>query len=216
MLSNFNFLLFIAILSLFFASCQPNNNTTISSCDYFPYSTNGSELVYVTTNNNGTDTITETVSGDTIIDGYTCKIISQIITGNSPSSNRYYSYCGPSGYMQRDFFIPGYNVVVDSFVYLKDNLSAGDMWVNTFSGTFNNFNVTVDYENFYENTQPTRVVNGETFSNVIQIRVDLYTTIAGFGGRQLSGSFNYYFAEGVGLIENSINNTKIISYSILP
>lgn len=216
MLFNLKFLSFVATLSILFASCQPNNNNPIASCDYFPYNTNGSEFIYTTTNNNGTDTITETVLGDTTINGYACKIIEQTTTASSSNPSRYYSYCGPSGYMQRNFFIPGYNVVVDSLVYLKDNLSAGDMWVNTFSGTFNNFNVTVDYENFYENIEPTRVVNGETFNNVIQIRLDLYTTISSFGGRQFSGSFNYYFAEGVGLIENSANNTKLISYTIAP
>ena len=172
--------------------------------------------MYTTTDaNNLTDTITETVIGDTIIDGYSCKILERVTT-NTPSPSRSHSYCGPGGYMFRDFFIPGYNIVLDSLVYLKDNLNAGDMWLNTFTGTVNTFMVTADYENFYENTQTTRVVNGETFNNVIQIRLDLYTTIAGFGGRQLSGSYNYYFAEGVGLIENDLNNTKLISYTILP
>jgi hypothetical protein len=173
--------------------------------------------VYTTTDaNNLTDTITETVISDTIIDGYSCKILERVVTGNASSTDRYYSYCGPGGYMQRDFFIPGYNVVLDSLVYLKDDLNAGDMWSNTFNGTFNNLMVTADYENFYVNTQTTRVVNGETFNNVIQTRVDLYTEITGFGGRQLTGSYNYYFAEGVGLIENDINNTKIVSYNIIP
>ncbi len=217
MLSKLRFFLFAATISLLFASCQQNNNNApISSCSYSAYGTDGSEFVYTTTNNNGTDTITETVIGDTIIDSYNCKIVKRVARNSTPSTIYLYLYCGPSGYMHRDFFVPGYNVTVDSMVYLKDNLSPGDMWSNTFTGTFNNFTVTVEYENFYETTQTTRVVNGQTFNNVIQIRTDLYTTIAGFGGRQLVGSYNYYFGEGVGLIETDLQNTKILSYTIVP
>ncbi|BDS12255.1 hypothetical protein [Aureispira anguillae] len=202
----------IVIISFLFGSCQQQNTTTPPPCSYSAYTT-GSEFLYSVTSSTAVDTIREYVVGDSIVDGYSCQVIQRTTTADS-SITTYLAYCGNGNYMHKNLLIPGYGVTVDSLVYLKDNLSAGDSWTNTFSGTFGGFSVVVDYENHYIATEATRVVNGETFNNVIQIRVDLYSTV--FNVRQSTGSFNYYFAEGVGLIENDVNQTKLIDYTIVP
>lgn len=213
MLSKIHIFTLLALVGLFLASCQPNTPTPSPTCTYFPY-TIGSEFVYGTTQANGTvDTTKEEVIGDTIINGYTCKILRH--TSNSTANSRLsFANCNNGHYMQRNLFIPGYNVVVDSFVYLKDNLAAGDTWTNSFAGSFNGISVDVEYENHYVGTSATRVVNGQTFNNVINIRVDLYVTTLSL--RQQVGTYNYYFAEGVGFIETDFNKIKIISYTIVP
>lgn len=211
MKAKFNFLFLFAITAFFIASCQQNNTVTPppSSCSYAPYS-NGSEFVHIQSNG---DTSTTVVTGDTVINGAACKILSQTFSSGNQGGVVYH-YCGGGSYMYRNLYVPQYNIVVDSLVYLKDNLSVGDTWTASFSGVFNTIPITAEYEYSCVATGLTRTVSSQTFNNVVHVRSDAYATTLGI--RKMIATTNYYFAEGVGVIETDVSGHKIVSYNIVP
>lgn len=205
-------LFFIALLGLFFGACQqqpitPTPTPAANICDYAPFST-GSVFKYVVPSG---DTITDRVLGDTVVNGYYCKLLSQ--TANNQTTKAVY-YCGNGFYMHRNFYVPGYNVVVDSLIYLKDNVTANTSWMNSFSGSFNGFSVLVEYEETYVGLAATRVVNGVTFNDVIERQQKVYMTL--LGTRTLTGTYSYWYGKNVGLIETTLNGARIVSYNIVP
>ena len=206
------------LLVILFGSCQKNdpippsnnpvNNNSDSTCNYFAYTT-GSTFNYSMPNG----TIMETVLGDTVINGVTCKKVLHNTTDNGLSqSTLLFPSCSNGVYSYKNFFIPSLNIVIDELIYLRENVSPGTQWSNSF---FNATGTSIEYRYSYAGEEPSKTINNKTFLNVKVVNLSIYANYS--GTPVFVGSSTSFYAEGVGLIQNTSSNSNIYitSYNIL-
>jgi hypothetical protein len=185
-----NFYLILIVLSLFlFTNCKKSAGKTE---DYSPL-TEGSSWTYTSTGG-VTNKLTAT-NKDTLALGHTYRILK--------SSNGTNVYLGKNG---NEYYRLGYLSVIGmndiEELYLKDNEAVNATW--KLNQTFSypgiplplaaTFNYTIKAKGI------SRTVSGKNFGNVIQVRLDI--SIAGFNNL---GGGDFYYALGVGMIENTIS-----------
>lgn len=182
--------------------------TGITSSNSYQPTTNGSKWVYASTTQ-GEITVTmngnhSTIGGRTYAD---YDAVSQIaINGTSPG----YFYYNNHLYINRhDSFL---NLGVDDEPYLNDNVQVGGTWnapaISLTPG------MTSSYIGTLKEKGITKTVNGVSFSDVYHTHLDLKLTSGGFS--TIAGTYEYYIAKGVGIIEidASVGNTLAVSETI--
>ncbi|BAU52504.1 hypothetical protein [Mucilaginibacter gotjawali] len=213
------FTLILAVAVIFISSCKKDskNNPASSSTnnDYFPLTSN-SAWKYLVTGAGGSDTLTVKLTGSaTVIDGKTYY-----------NTNSMYQKMGTSvGYFFRQNHLYGSNSsnatagLTIEFEFLNDTAAAGHSWISlpTVNGLVNS--VPARTVNTIREVNISKTVGGKIFTNVIHAEVDLQYNYG--RGYESSAVYEFYFAKGVGMIENSTfisgnmyETESIISYDI--
>ena len=205
---------------VFFAACSKEDvdpgvdttelNNQVTTCQYAPYTT-GSTFVYEQSLNGSTTTATWTVGNSQMINGKQFVEISGFLGTNGNNSS--FFNCENGEYTVYDNNVPTLNGALE-LIYMKENVSPNTTWTETISQSANGINYNTKYEFTYVSLDATRMVNGITYNNVIHIHLDSSTNP--FGYYTPFSSDDYYWAEGVGLIEyiGSFSEMKLVSYDI--
>lgn len=186
----------IICATLLLAGCKKDSNDqTSSTTDYSPM-TAGSTWTYQSSAG-GSYTLTAT-SRDTVALGRTYKVFT-----STTGVNSYYAKSGNDYY--RFGNIPGITANGFEELYLKDNQDVNALWQTTQSVTVPGAPFPVDIALKYTIKEKgiSRTVNNKTYNDVVHVRLDLSNIFLG----SLGGG-DFYYANKVGMIENSI----IINY----
>ena len=162
--------------------------------DFSPL-TAGSTWTYQ--NTPGTPFTLTATNRDTVAAGKTYRVLTS--TGGV---NNYRGKSGNDYYRFGAFAVAGLNGVEE--LYLKDNQEVNGTWSASQNITVPNipFPLTGILTYTIKSKGSTRTVAGKSFSNVIYVRLDI--SISGLGS---IGGGDFYYAEGVGLIESTLNIT---------
>lgn len=184
----------------FFTQCQKNVDSATSPAvpNYSPL-TVGSSWTYRYIEANaapGTFKITVT-NRDTIANGKTYKVLA-----NSDGSTNYLAKNNNDYYRFASFPSIGINNFEE--LYLKDNKAINDTWSGTATFIFSGQNITANLNYVLKGKGESRTVNGKVFNNVMHVRLDIALFGSGIGGG------DFYYQDGVGLIENIIAVTPPI------
>jgi hypothetical protein len=166
-------------------------------------------------NNPGAPYTLTATNRDTVAAGKTYRVLSSSSGGNTyrgKSGNDYYRFGA--------FSAVGLSGVEE--LYLKDNQPVNTTWSTSQNITVPNipFPLTAVLAYTIKSKGETRTVSGKTYSNVVYVRLDI--SIGGIGS---IGGGDFYYAEGVGLVESKIiitapgqqpvNQTQVLtSYTI--
>ena len=179
---------------ILFGSCSKNDPQPDppAAANYSPQTAN-STWTYKNTPGS-TFTLTAT-NRDTTANGKTYKVYL-----NSSGSNNYMGKTGSSYYRFGSIAELGLNAVEE--LYLKDDQAVNATWLITQAFTAPGIPVPLTASLNYTIKEKgiTRTVGSKLFTNVIHVRLDLSVTIL-----NSIGGGDFYYAEGVGLIENAIN-----------
>lgn len=183
------------ILGLFLAAgCSKDDSTggVTATVDFSPLTAN-STWTYQNTPG-GSFTLTAT-NRDTVALGITYRVLT-----NSSGANNYLAKSGSNYY--RFGSIAELNINAAQELYLKDDQPVNATWLATQGFTVPGvplaLTATLNYT--IKEKGISRTVASKAFSNVTHVRLDL--SITGLGS---IGGGDFYYAEGVGLIENMIN-----------
>ncbi len=174
--------------------CSKEKAPATASEDYSPLTAN-STWTYKT--NSGSTFVITATNRDTVAKGKTYKVLL-----NSAGQNLYQSKAGGEYFRFGTFADVGINAVEE--LYLKDNQPVNATWLisQAFSAPGIPIPLTANLNYTIKEKGINKTVGSKSFTNVIHIRLDL--SIAGFGS---IGGGDFYYANGVGLIENIINVT---------
>jgi hypothetical protein len=196
-------IIFVLAASLFvFGKCNKDDgNTTVTTDTYLP-STVGTNWTYRVVTPTATSTVTYTVTNrDTTFSGISSKF--QVISGSN-SSFQYYRKSS-SDY----FTVRAVASGVLELNFLKDDKNVNDTWstsqlLSGLSGLPGGItSVTMNTTYTIKAKGTTRVVNGNTYNNVIQVRADLAAAVPLFGSLPFGGA-DFYFAKNIGIIESNV------------
>jgi len=176
------------------------SGTTTSNCKactYFPLC-NGSRYIYNDTTPGGTATLvsdTFKLIKDTLIKGKTFQKIYQ----PSAKGNSYYN-CTDGATTLNVYNTSSSVGVIDviSIVPLRANAAVNEVWKDTI---LNGLGQTVIYTYTMKAKGSSRTVNGQSFSDVLYVYLEVGILAPGFG-YLLTNKNDYYYAKGVGLIES--------------
>lgn len=192
--------LFAIVIVGVFGSCQKSTtgNGNTAPVTFSPLTT-GSTWTYQT---NGTTTFTLTATNkDTLILGRTYKVLS-----NSGGTNNYLAVTGNDYYRFGDF--PAISTTGVEELYLKDNITVSGVWTSTQNIT-TPIATTINLGYSIKEKGTTKTVAGKLFSNVTKVRLDLTNAFLG----NLGGG-DFYYAEGIGMIESNIAIIAIVPLGI--
>lgn len=196
------------------AGCSKSTSTpdVIATVNFSPLTANSTWTYLNTPGSSFTLTAT---NKDTVANGKTYRVLL-----NSTGGNNYLGKSGSNYY--RFGSIAQLSISAAEELYLKDDQPVNATWLTT-----QNFNVpgiplplTANLNYSIKEKGISRTVASKVFSNVTHVRLDL--SITGLGP---IGGGNFYYAAGIGLIENvinvnvpgqaAINQTQVLtSYSI--
>lgn len=199
---------------LLFTNCSKSDSSTAGSSANFTPLTVATNWTYKYSENGGpSNTFKLTVTNrDTVANGKTYKVIS-----NSDGTTTYMAKVGSEYYRFASFPSIGINNFEE--LYLKDDKAVNDNWLATTSIVLNGTTIPVSVTHTIKGKGESRTVNGVAFNNVTHVRLDI--TAAGFG----IGGGDFYYQDGVGLIEDVISvnagpgssyasNETLVSYQI--
>lgn len=203
------------ILGLMLAAGCSKSNTApnvVSTADFSPLTTNSTWTYQNTPGSSFTLTAT---NRDTVANGKTYRVLL-----NSSGGNNYLGKSGSNYY--RFGAIAQLNISAAEELYLKDDQPVNATWLATQSFTVPGIPLPLTANLNYSIKEKgiSRTVASKAFNNVTHVRLDL--SITGLGS---IGGGDFYYASGVGLIENeikinvpgqaAINQTQVITaYSI--
>jgi hypothetical protein len=187
-----NLYLNIVVVSFLFLFTECNKSSDAPAEDYSPL-TAGSSWAY--TSSSGTSNKLTATNRDTVASGHTYRVLT-----NSSGPNTYLGKSGNEYYRFGSLSSLGINNVEE--LYLKDNLDVNGTWkleqAFNYPGIPIPLTATLNYT--IKSKGGTRTVSGKNFTNVIQVRLDI--SITGLGS---VGGGDFYYASGVGMIENTIS-----------
>jgi hypothetical protein len=198
--------------TVFLTQCKKSDSTPIAASNYSPLTT-GTNWTYKYTEGSASNTFKLTVTNrDTIANGRAYKVLS-----GSDGSASYLAKVGNDYYRFASFPTIGINSFEE--LYLKDNKALNETWTGTASAVYLGQNITGNLAYAVKGKGESRTVNGKAFNNVTHVRLDISVFGSGIGGG------DFYYQEGVGLIEDNIlvtpplgqpfsSKEEIISYEI--
>jgi hypothetical protein len=185
-----NLYLLITCFSFLFTECQKNSDTPAQ--DYSPL---GAGSTWTYTSSSGASNKLTATNKDTVAGSHTYRVLT-----NSNGPNTYLGKSGSEYYRFGSLSSLGINNVEE--LYLKDNQDVNATWkldqAFNYPGIPIPLTATLNYT--IKSKGGTRTVSGKTFNNVIQVRLDI--SITGLGS---IGGGDFYYASGVGMIENTIS-----------
>lgn len=181
---------FIALTIILLTGCK--KESTPPPADNFGPSTTGTNWTYKYTEGTVSTTFKLTVTNrDTIANGKTYRAVA--------SSNGSTTYMGK---VANDYYrfasFPGIGVNSFEELYLKDNKAVNETWTGSATFKYSGTDLTANLNYTLKGKGESRTVNGTAFDNVTRVRLDisLFGTVVGGG--------DFYYQQGVGLIENAI------------
>lgn len=180
------------LMMLLFSSCKKDDDTTPpASANYSPLTT-GSNWTYQYVESNDTSSYELTVTGaDTSINGRNYKVLA-----GTDGENSYLAKSGNDYYRFASF--PNIGIGGFEELYLKDNAAVNAQWKDTVNFTVQSFPISAFLTYTLKEKGGTRSVSGKTYNNVIFVRLDISALGLNTGGG------DFYYADGVGLIESNI------------
>lgn len=185
--SKLSYILITILSSLIFTNCKKTSSPVAS--DYNPV-TAGSSWTYIS----GSSVFKLTATNrDTVAAGRNYKVLT-----NSNGPNNYVAKNGNDYFRFGAIAAIGANGIEE--LYLKGNEDINGTWSGSQSFTAPGFGaVTANLKYTIKAKGANRTVSGKNFNNVTEVRLDI--SISGFS----IGGGDFYYAEGVGMIENNIN-----------
>ena len=184
----------LLIAIVFFTGCSKDDSAggSTAAADFGPLTANST---WTYQNNPGSSFTVTATNRDTVALGKTYRVLL-----NSSGSNLYLGKSGSAYYRFGSIGDLGLPAVEE--LYLKDDQPVNATWQMTqaFTAPGIPLPLTANLNYSLKEKGATRMVSGKTFNNVIKVRLDL--SIVGLGS---IGGGDFYYAEGVGLIENTIN-----------
>jgi len=182
--------------SLFlFTHCKKDDSSPSSTAavNYSPLTVGSSWTYNYTEGTSPTTTFTSTVTDkDTAVNGKTYKVLSS----SDDSGNRYLAKVDSNYYRFASF------AGIGSFeeLYLKDNRPVNSTWTNTVTFTIPGSPIPLSADLVYlvKEKGIAYDVNGKQYKDVIHISADINLLGSSIGGG------DFYYAQGIGLIENQI------------
>ncbi len=179
-----------------FTGCKKDDSSPMAVT--FNPITRGSTWTYHYTENNSSTDFTLTVSNlpdTTVASGRKYTILTA-----SDGSHQYLSKSGTDDYRFASF--PSLRINNFEELFLKEVAGVNDTWTNTTDFTLpgSPFPLTATLTYKIKEKDISRTVNGTAFKKVTHVHLNINITIAGDVG---GGEF--YYAEGIGLIENNID-----------
>lgn len=186
------FLVAASTLTLF-TNCSKDHEPTPTSENFSPLTVN-STWTYKNTPGS-TFTLTAT-NRDTVALGLSFRVLT-----NSAGANNYLAKSGNNYY--RFGAIPELSLNGVKVLYLKDNVAVNGTWDTTITVAVTGFGtVPVTLKYTIKEKSTTRVVGTKTFTNVTFVRLDLSVPFP-----VTLGGGDFYYAEGIGLIQSEVNVT---------
>jgi len=182
---------FVASFLLFFTSCDKDDSPATAVTDYSP-STRGSNWTYRYTEGATVATFKMTAIKDTTLNNKAYKIYT-----NDLIDTTYMAKSGNDYYRFQSFPAIGINNFEE--LYLKDNLDVNGTWRSSASINYSGFVIPVTLDDTIKGKGETRTVEGTTYNDVIHVKLGIVTSL--FGN---VGGGDFYYAKGVGLIEDNI------------
>ena len=181
----------LAALSIvLFTQCSKDASSPVAN--YSPL-TAGSNWTYKYTEGNASSTFKLTATNrDTVANGKTYKVLT-----SSEGTSTYLSKVGNDYY--RFAALPTIGVFEE--LYLMDNKAVNETWTGTTTFKYGTSDVTANRTYTIKGKGESRTVNGKSFSNVTHVRLDI--SVFGFA----VGGGDFYYQEGVGLIDDTISVT---------
>ncbi|MCW3106283.1 MAG: hypothetical protein JWQ09_789 [Segetibacter sp.] len=204
---------FIASAMLFFTQCKKDSSAATSATNFTPLTEATNWTYRYTEGTSAASTFKLTVTNrDTVANGKTYKVVS-----NSDGTTSYMAKIGNDYFRFASFPSIGVNSFEE--LYLKDNKAVNETWTGAACFKYSGADITANLTYTIKGKNESRTVNGTVFNNVIHVRLDIVIFGSGIGGG------DFYYQEGVGLIEDSISVTppfgstytskeEIISYQI--
>jgi hypothetical protein len=208
-MSNFRIVYLLSFLCVGVLSCgrnespAPELSTKIKY--YAPFSI-GSSFSYSSSLGN----YTNTVQSDTVITG---KVYNKIM--NSKDGYTAYYYFSEGEYKVSGVapvYVSGVPAELNDFTYLKDNLPVNSTWNISVPINSGGASYTARFDFKIMAKEIVRTVNGKTYSGVVQVEQKIYS-ISGTSIKE-TGTYLFWYAKGVGLIETDALTTKISNYSL--
>lgn len=186
----------VAMIIVFFSYCKKDSQQP--AAPNFSPLTAGTNWSYKYTEGSSTSNFKLTVTNrDTAANGKTYKVITSsdgTVNYMAKVNNDYYRFAS----------FPGIGVNNFEELYLKDNKAVNDTWTGTATFTYLGASVTANLTYTIKEMGVTRTVGGTAFNKVMHVRLD----IAIFGAN--AGGGDFYYQDGVGLIEDAISVTSPI------
>lgn len=192
-----------------------------SSADYWPTAINN-EWSY---SSNGTVSILKIVSTQSINGQVYYKFAPQSGSGSSSSGTATTSLNKNSGVYKLktdDININAGGLTGTQtgyeFTILKDNIAVGATWNGTYSQTttytgFPSITINTNYNGVILAKGVAETVNGESFTNVIKVKIDQMATGNGIPSSTISTE--YWFAKNVGIIKSTTTSSGTVNTNIL-
>lgn len=181
---------------IFFTQCKKDNSSPANSTPNFSPLTAASSWTYKYTEGSVSSNFKLTATNrDTVANGKTYKVLT-----SSEGGNTYLSKVGNDYYRFASFPSIGINSFEE--LYLKDNKAVNDTWTGSTNFKYNNTDVTANLAYLIKGKGGTHTVNGKAFNNVTHVRLDI--SIMAFGVSFAVGGGDFYYQEGVGLIDDTI------------
>ena len=190
-------------ISLLAISCSKSDDPAPGAEKYMTITT-GSQWTYDVITNPGTpgattaaDTVTVSATDTTVEVGTANQRIYRIFNHKNGSKD-YYNITGSDYY--RFQVLPLNNIQIQN-LYLKDNVAIGISWSQTLSITVPGFPtaIPITVTNSVTEKGLTKTVNGNAYTNVINIKTDI--TSSGLPPGAIVSDIKSYYAPTVGLIE---------------
>jgi hypothetical protein len=144
---------------------------------------------------------------DTIIESKTYRIF----TNNNGNTKEYYNITNNvyNNVIGNDYYTyrtlpPLFGNAKIATIYLKDNVPTGGVWSQQYNLNVQGLPLTLTITNTIKSKNSTKVVNGVTYTDVIQVSSNL--SLTGVAASALVTDIQYYYAPKIGMIQN---DTKI-------
>ena len=182
----------VSSVMIFFTNCK--KETEAAGPNYSPL-TPGTNWTYKYTEGTASGTFKLTVTNrDTVINSKTYKVL----TG-SDGSTTFITKVNNDYYRTTSFQAIGVNNFEE--LYLKDNKAVNDTWTGTAAINYSGASIAANLTYTIKEKGVTRTVSGKSYDNVIHVRLDISLLSFAVGGG------DFYYQEGVGLIDDTISVT---------
>jgi hypothetical protein len=179
---------------IFFAYCKKDSGTPAAAAPNFSPLTPGTNWTYKYTEGTVSSFKLTVTNRDTVSNGKTYKVIT-----STDGTTTYLAKVDNDYYRSASF--PGIGVKNFEELYLKDNKAVNDTWTGTATINVSGQNITANLTYTIKEKGVSRTVNGTPFNNVIHVRLDIAVFTLPVGGG------DFYYQDGVGLIEDGISVT---------
>lgn len=183
----------LSLFTIFAIGCSkdPASSDVNATVNFSPLSPN-STWTYL--NTPGTTFTLTATNRDTVAEGTTYRVLT-----NSAGSNVYLGKSGSNYY--RFGSIAQLNIKATQELYLMDDKAVNGSWLASIGFSLPGVPIPISANLNYSIKEKgvSRIVSGKAFSNVTKVRLDL--SVPTFGPL---GGGDFYYAEGVGLIESVI------------